>query len=256
MSDSLAEKRYESEKEFFDRQASERPATATPKAILERYANPPHPHLFGKEMMFYLLGKPEGKRVLEVGCGEGQASVQLAYCGADVTGLDISSAAIAAAQARAELDGVQVRFMEANLETDSLGEGRFDVVWCDMILHHVVPQLDRVMSTIHTALRPGGMFIAREPLAYAAWLKSVRRAVPLHLPETPDEQPLRPSELAIMKKHFPRLNQRYYRLFARLDMVTQNLAFVRMAARLDNLLFGIPGVRGLAGDILVWGTKE
>jgi len=254
-SDVCPEQRYRSEKEFFDRQATEKPVLPTPKEILERYSKNAHAELFGKEMMFRMLGDPTGKRVLEVGCGEGQASVQLAYCGADVTGLDISAAAIEAGKKRAELDGVNVAFRQANLETDEFGENEYDVVWCDMILHHVVPSLDKVMETIHRTLKPGGMFIAREPIAYANWLKALRRALPIYIPETPDEQPLRQSEFDIIQKYFPDTQQRNYRLLARIDCLTQNLPFLRFAARLDNAILNIPGMKSLAGDVLISSTK-
>ena len=59
---------------------------------------------------FGLAGDLKGKKVLEVGCGEGVASVQLAYCGAVVTGIDISEQSIRVARRRAALQGVAAAF--------------------------------------------------------------------------------------------------------------------------------------------------
>ncbi|MCK5516981.1 MAG: class I SAM-dependent methyltransferase [Desulfobulbaceae bacterium] len=50
-------------------------------------------------------------KVLEVGCGTGTNAIWLAEQGLEVTGLDISSSAIALAQDRAAVKGVECRFL-------------------------------------------------------------------------------------------------------------------------------------------------
>jgi len=91
---------YETERAFFDRVASQASLAPINQATLERYASPRWPHLFSKEMMFALAGDLKGKRVLEVGCGDGVTSVELAYCGAQVSGIDISPCSIDVARKR------------------------------------------------------------------------------------------------------------------------------------------------------------
>lgn len=75
------------------------------------------------------LGVAAGDRVLEIGCGRGVAARLICEAGADLTGLDRSSAAIAAAVVRCA-DFVatgQARFLAAAIETAELGaEARFD----------------------------------------------------------------------------------------------------------------------------------
>ncbi len=250
-----AARRYESERRFFDRVAAETKVEPLNRAGLERYARPRRPHLFGKEFMFSLLGDAHGKRVLEVGCGEGVASVQLAYCGARVTGVDLSEVSVGVARRRAEVQGLPAEFRIANVETDDLGRGCFDVVWCDLILHHLVPSLDAVMRRLSAALAPGGLFIAREPIAYARWLKSLRRLTPVRLAVTPDEQPLRPQDFAVIERHFGPVSYRHFRLLARVDRVTRRLPLIALAAQVDNLLFAVPGMKRLAGNVVMWARK-
>jgi 2-polyprenyl-3-methyl-5-hydroxy-6-metoxy-1,4-benzoquinol methylase len=84
------ESRYQTERDFFDRVAANAVIAPMSRAVLERYACPRYPELFAKEKMFALLGQARGQKLLEVGCGEGIASVQLAYRGADVLGVDLS----------------------------------------------------------------------------------------------------------------------------------------------------------------------
>jgi 2-polyprenyl-3-methyl-5-hydroxy-6-metoxy-1,4-benzoquinol methylase len=250
------EARLERERAFFDRVAAGSAVTHMSPAVLERYARRPHAHLFGKEFMFSLAGDLRGKRVLEVGCGEGVAACQLAYCGARVTGIDLSPASVEVARQRARLHGFDAEFRAGDVAADHLGESSFDVVWCDLILHHLVADLDAVLARLAQALRPGGLFVAREPLAYAGWLKALRRLVPVRVDATPDEQPLRPQEVALVRRHFPRLQCRHFRILARLDRLTGRLPLLRAAARLDNLLLRLPGAAALAGNVVLWARKE
>lgn len=248
---------YQLEQDFFDRIA----AHADPQPIdpqnLRRYQTPRWPELFSKEKMFHLAGNLRDRQVLEVGCGEGLVSVQLASCGAKVRGVDLSPRSIEVARRRAEIQGLSVQFDVLNVvEAETFGQEAYDLIWCDLILHHLVDSLDAVMAKIVKALKPGGMFIAREPLNYAGWLRYLRSLTPLPAEFTPDEQPLRESELQIVRKHFPQMQEKRYRLFARLDQVVSNLGFLRVLARMDRCLLAMPGFSSLAGTTVLWATKQ
>jgi SAM-dependent methyltransferase len=247
--------RYQREMEFFDAVASHTRVAPMSAATFRRYARPTRPHLFGKEMMFWLAGDLRGQHVLEVGCGEGVVSCQLAYCGATVTGIDLSPGSVAVARRRAALHGLPVTCQVGNVETDDLGEECFDLVWCDLVLHHLVGALDTVVGKIARALRPGGLFLAREPVAYAGWLRGLRRWVPVAVPATPDEQPFRAAEWAVIARHFPAFRRRYYRILARIDRLTRRLPLIACAATLDHWLLALPGTRFLAGNVVFWARK-
>jgi SAM-dependent methyltransferase len=150
---------------------------------------------------------------------------------------------------------VPAEFRVANVETDDLGRDCFDVVWCDLILHHLVHALDGVAARLYAALRPGGLFIAREPIAYARWLKKLRRLMPVREEATEDEQPLRPEDFAVLERHFGPLHSRPFRLLARIDRLTRKLPLIALAARVDNLLFALPGMKRLAGNVVMWARK-
>ena len=98
--------------------------------------------------MFILLDDAHGRRILEVGCGEGVASVQMAYRGLEVLGVDLSPAAVEVVRRRAGINKVNVDFRVCNIEQEDLGFEEFDVIWCDLVLHHVVPNLRIVMERI------------------------------------------------------------------------------------------------------------
>ena len=249
---------YDIERAIFDRVASRTIITPMNKATFDRYASPRWPHLFPKETMFALAGDVRGKTILEVGCGEGREAVQLAYCGANVTGIDISDVSIDVARKRADLEGFKIEFKVDNIvENDSLGDECFDIIWCNLILHHIADSLDLVMHKIKHALKPGGMFISREPVTYARWLKQIRDLFPKcsEKEDDPNEQPFRDHEFKIVNKHFPNLSVRPYRILARADYVVNNLFIIRTLARADNLLFRFPGTTSLAGDVIMWARK-
>lgn len=247
---------YAQERAFFDRVASATTVTPMGRDVLERYAAPRHPHLFAKELMFRLAGDLRGKRVLEVGCGEGVASVQLTYCGADVDAVDISPVSIDVARRRAAVHRQDVSFRVADVTREDVADaGTYDVVWCDLILHHLTDSLAAVMDGVRRWLKPGGIFIAREPVAYAGWLKAVRGLVPVRVDATDDEQPLRESEFGLIRERFPGLERRYFRILARADRLGAALPLLRGLARIDNALLMLPGTKGLAGNVVLWAIK-
>ncbi|MET7609541.1 methyltransferase domain-containing protein [Streptomyces seoulensis] len=102
------------------------------------------------------LGDVTGKRVLELGCGAGQWSRALAAEGADVVGLDVSEAQLAAAADTMGAD--RYPLVQAAAEQLPFAAESFDLVFCDFgglswaPPHLAVPQAARV-------LRRGGRLV-------------------------------------------------------------------------------------------------
>ena len=85
------------------------------------------------------LRVPPGTRVLDVGCGVGRWSLELAGRGARVTGIDLSPTMIALAQLYAGLQGLatRCRFRVQDLATLEVA-GRFDLVLGVTVLQHIL----------------------------------------------------------------------------------------------------------------------
>ena len=106
-----------------------------------------------------------GKRVLDIGAGEGVYSAWIADCGgaAEVLGIELIEHRIRRDYERALPN---LRFASGNVFELQLAE-RYDVVFMNLVLHHLRFRLAEALAIVRRALVPGGEFIAFEPNPYA-----------------------------------------------------------------------------------------
>lgn len=106
-----------------------------------------------------LLAAQSGERILDVGCGTGHLTAQIAESGAQVVGMDASAEMISAAQNAHP----HLKFMvadAANFSLQALDESEpFDAIFSNAALHWIVRMEDaaRCMARV---LRDGGRFVA------------------------------------------------------------------------------------------------
>ncbi len=110
---------------------------------------------YERPAMIAMLGDLDGLRVLDLGCGAGQLSVELIAAGATVTGIDVSAAMVDIARERLGA--------ETAIAVGDIGDplpfqtGAFDVVVSSLTMHYVedwVPTL----AEIRRVLAPSGRF--------------------------------------------------------------------------------------------------
>ena len=106
-----------------------------------------HCVVYGYERIYEFMDDIPRGTILDVGCGAGHHSKDLAQMGFDVTAIDISANGLLQGQKIAESTGVDVNFMLADSENLPFPDKSFDVVFCSLILHHF-PQKERVLSEI------------------------------------------------------------------------------------------------------------
>ena len=109
-------------------------------------------------------GVTAGLRCLDVGCGGGDVSLDLASLvgpTGSVLGLDLDSAKIEMARADAGQTALEnVEFRVGDL-TDGLGEEVYDVVYARFVLTHLSDP-EAGVATMKRALRPGGRLVVED----------------------------------------------------------------------------------------------
>ncbi len=123
--------------------------------------------LAGKNMLhgieLDLLPDIRGKKVLHLQCHFGLDTLSLARMGATVTGIDLSSVAIAKAEELNRMAGLDGRFVCSDVYRlpENL-EGDFDLVFTSYGTIGWLPDVDRWAEVIRHFLRPGGHFVFAE----------------------------------------------------------------------------------------------
>lgn len=116
-------------------------------------------------------------RALDLGCGAGWLSLELARHGMDVDGYDIGPKQIEIARAfaresRASAEPLlhgdfgSANYQVVDLNHAILGEGKYQAVVSMGTLHHL-QRLDHVLEEIHRSLQPGGKFLFYEYIGYS-----------------------------------------------------------------------------------------
>lgn len=98
------------------------------------------PSKFLSESLRRVRNLVPGNRALDVACGEGRNSIYLAREGFDVTGIDISGEGLARGIERAEREGVDVHFIQADLDFYTLTESYDLIVNFNFLLRPLVVQ--------------------------------------------------------------------------------------------------------------------
>jgi len=152
------------------------------------------------EVKFILkhLGPLRGKRILDLGCGCGEASVFFAKQGAVVTAADLSSAMLNLASRVAALHGVEIFTFKCDASRLELPDEQFDIVYTANLLHHV--RLEETVTEARRLLKPGGLFASWDPIKYNPVINIYRKMATEV--RTEDEHPLGRSDLALIASKF------------------------------------------------------
>lgn len=101
-----------------------------------------------------LLAPKPGERILDLGCGTGVLTAEIAGRGAEVTGVDQSEEMIS--QARKKFPTLRFELLDArNLPYNA----EFDAVFSNAVLHWI-PEAEQVIAGVVQTLKHGGRFTA------------------------------------------------------------------------------------------------
>lgn len=153
------------------------------------------------------LGDLKGKRLLDVGCGLGEASVYFAIEGADVYATDLSNGMLEATARLAKAYSVNVSTHKSSAESLNLGDGiLFDVIYVGNLFHHV--DIIDTVNRLVKYLAPEGVLISWDPIAYNPIINVYRKIA--QDVRTPDEHPLTISDLKFFRSRFDEVHEEYF----------------------------------------------
>src|SRR4249920_3901216 len=113
-------------------------------------------NLFLQPRMMKLAGDVAGRRVLDLGCGEGAYSRALARLGAKVTGIDGSRRLVDVARQRAAVSGFEIDYQCRNANAlEEIDDESFDLIVASMLMMNV-EDYPGAMREAHRVLAPGG----------------------------------------------------------------------------------------------------
>ena len=160
------------EAEKFNRQAEHWWDPEGPMWPLHRLNALRAPFVTGKVLAHTKQNTRDGLRVLDIGCGAGLLSEQMAKVGACVTGVDIAEKNINIARQHALSEGLDIDYRQGSVE-DLDTDQAFDVVLNMEVVEHVA-NLPLFMQQACALTRNGGlMFVATINRTWYSWLTTI-----------------------------------------------------------------------------------
>ena len=192
------------------------------------------------------------RRALELGCGTGVFLERTARSGATILGLDLSTDLLAKARTRLAPFG-NVGLERGDVHRLAHRDGTFDAVYGSSILHHL--DLEAALAEVFRVLKPGGRIVFTEPNILnpqVAWMFMV------------GPRPyfgLSPDEMA-----FSRFRARaILRRLGYEDVAIRTFDFLHPSvpapwidrvSRLGDVVEALPGVREIAGSLLIHARRR
>jgi SAM-dependent methyltransferase len=143
--------------------------------------------LITSELLCEAVDLRAGERVLDVACGNGNASLAAARRFCQVVGVDFVPALLESARLRADAEGLEATFQEGDAEKLPFPEGSFDAVLstCGAMF---APDQEQAAGELLRVCRPGGR-IGMVNWTPDSYVGELFRAIGRHLPPPPGARP-------------------------------------------------------------------
>ncbi len=153
-------------------------------------------------------------KILDFACGNGENGIYAATCGADCTGVDISPEGVDNANRNAKKFGVEerCRFVVMDGEHMTFADNTFDFAVEYGALHHV--DLDVALAELARVLKPGAQMMCVEALRHNPLIHWYRKRTPHLRTEWEVDHILGVESLEVMRKHFSKVEVRFFHLAA------------------------------------------
>lgn len=152
----VLEERSDESRQFFNTQAVQ---------------NMPSPGQTWKALCHGLIRLIQGRRIVDLGCGNGRLAILLAEAGNRVTGVDYSEEQIRLAAEKAGTGPDAPDFLRAPMEATGLPSASCDIVILSQSLHHAANPREAVAESFRL-LAPGGRILILDLLAHGEeWMR-------------------------------------------------------------------------------------
>jgi 2-polyprenyl-3-methyl-5-hydroxy-6-metoxy-1,4-benzoquinol methylase len=121
-----------------------------------------------KEVLKHILPHIKANTLLDIGCGTGSATLQIAENNpqATVQGIDNSEALVKQCRFNSEVLRItNANFITASAEALPYRDNTFEVVTCLFSLHHI-DRMDTALQEMHRVIKEGGRIITADPLEH------------------------------------------------------------------------------------------
>jgi len=113
----------------------------------------------GTAALLDLVGDVDDQRLLDIACGKGRVSRELARRSASVTALDLSAELVQQARTDAQIPGNEIHYEVADIcDSDVLAGSKFDGIVCNFGASDI-DDLNGMLSSVRRLLSPGGFFV-------------------------------------------------------------------------------------------------
>ena len=139
-----------------------------------------------------------GKKLLDFGCGLGDASVYFALQGAHVTGIDISPKTLNIANNLALKYKVNINFLLSKSDNlHDISDNQYDYIYGNGVLHHI--DVKKYYPEFSRVLKRGGKAFFIEPIKYNPIINIYRNIATTV--RSKDETPIGKREIELAKDH-------------------------------------------------------
>ncbi|MFT5489416.1 MAG: 2-polyprenyl-3-methyl-5-hydroxy-6-metoxy-1,4-benzoquinol methylase [Paracoccaceae bacterium] len=196
----------------------------------------------------------DGADTLDLGCGRGEVSVQLALLGATVTGIDVSRESLSRAQTLAQKHGVAGRISldSGNAEALPFDDGSFDLAVCAGLMSFV--DFDRTAAELSRVTRRDGTVVIMDTLGHnpIARMGRKRRLVHGETTHFQVENIMTCDHIDRLRAHFGLVDVHTFDLLTVPMIIIEN-CLGRIHPRLRDILAPISaGLRALDRGVLKW----
>lgn len=196
------------------------------------------------------IGDANGAKVLELGCGTGIFTEQLAMRGIDITAFDISLDLLGLAKEKQCVN----KILAADAEFLPFRDESFDFVVGVSVLHHL--DIERSLREIRRVLKPGGKVILSEPnmanpqiflQKNIGWFKKLTG-------DTPSETAFFRwrTKCNLQRNGFEEVNIRPFEFLHPLTPVF----LIDIIRRVEYFLEKLPIIKEITGSLLIYAEKE